>query len=45
MNISTSKQNKKSLELSWKIKLLYDGDCPLCMREVRFLQKKMEAEV
>ncbi|CCQ55741.1 MULTISPECIES: thiol-disulfide oxidoreductase DCC family protein [Crocosphaera] len=40
MNISTSKQNKKSLELSWKIKLLYDGDCPLCMREVRFLQKK-----
>jgi predicted DCC family thiol-disulfide oxidoreductase YuxK len=24
----------------WKIKLLYDGDCPLCMREVNFLQKK-----
>ena len=25
---------------SWKIKLLYDGECPLCMREVRFLQKR-----
>ncbi|PSR17157.1 thiol-disulfide oxidoreductase [filamentous cyanobacterium CCP3] len=24
----------------WKIKLLYDGDCPLCLREVNFLQKK-----
>ncbi len=23
----------------WKIKLLYDGLCPLCMREVTFLQK------
>lgn len=19
---------------NWKIKMLYDGDCPLCMREV-----------
>lgn len=25
---------------TWKIKLLYDGDCPLCMREVRLIQKK-----
>lgn len=25
---------------SWKIKLLYDGDCPLCLREVNFLTKK-----
>jgi predicted DCC family thiol-disulfide oxidoreductase YuxK len=25
---------------SWKINLLYDGDCPLCVREVNFLQKK-----
>ncbi|HAC64174.1 MAG TPA: thiol-disulfide oxidoreductase [Cyanothece sp. UBA12306] len=24
----------------WKIKLLYDGDCPLCLREIRFLQKR-----
>ena len=25
---------------SWKINLLYDGACPLCVREVNFLQKK-----
>jgi predicted DCC family thiol-disulfide oxidoreductase YuxK len=25
---------------TWRIKLLYDGDCPLCLREVNFLQKK-----
>ncbi|QIR37589.1 DUF393 domain-containing protein [Tolypothrix sp. PCC 7910] len=25
---------------SWQIELLYDGDCPLCMREVNFLQKR-----
>jgi predicted DCC family thiol-disulfide oxidoreductase YuxK len=24
----------------WKIKLLYDGECPLCLREVNFLTKK-----
>jgi predicted DCC family thiol-disulfide oxidoreductase YuxK len=24
----------------WKIKLLYDGLCPLCMREVNLLQKR-----
>lgn len=24
----------------WKIKLLYDGNCPLCLREVNFLRKK-----
>lgn len=25
---------------SWQIKLLYDGDCPLCMREVNFLRRR-----
>ena len=25
---------------TWDFKLLYDGECPLCMREVRWLQKK-----
>ncbi|RUR84217.1 thiol-disulfide oxidoreductase DCC family protein [Chlorogloeopsis fritschii PCC 9212] len=25
---------------SWQIKLLYDGECPLCMREVNFLKKR-----
>ena len=24
----------------WDIKLLYDGDCPLCMREVRMLSRR-----
>jgi predicted DCC family thiol-disulfide oxidoreductase YuxK len=24
----------------WKIKLLYDGECPLCLREVNFLTKQ-----
>lgn len=24
----------------WRIKLLYDGDCPLCLREVNFLKRK-----
>ncbi len=33
--ISNSNSNN-----SWKINLLYDGDCPLCLREVNFLQKK-----
>lgn len=27
-------------EPSWQIKLLYDGACPLCLREVNFLQKR-----
>ncbi len=40
MNTSTSNIEQNSLKSSWKVKLLYDGDCPLCMREVRFLQKK-----
>ena len=25
---------------NWKIKLLYDGACPLCVREVNFLKRK-----
>ncbi len=25
---------------SWKIKMLYDGECPLCLREVNFLREK-----
>ena len=25
---------------SWKIELLYDGECPLCVREVNFLKKR-----
>jgi predicted DCC family thiol-disulfide oxidoreductase YuxK len=28
------------METTWKIKLLYDGECPLCVKEVNFLLKK-----
>ncbi|MEL7503957.1 MAG: DUF393 domain-containing protein [Cyanobacteria bacterium J06554_6] len=28
------------MEPTWKIKLLYDGECPLCVREVNFLQRR-----
>lgn len=36
-------QSWKSNEIatpSWQIKLLYDGECPLCVREVNFLRKR-----
>lgn len=25
---------------NWEVKMLYDGDCPLCMREVNMLRKR-----
>jgi predicted DCC family thiol-disulfide oxidoreductase YuxK len=28
---------------AWTFKLLYDGACPLCLREVRFLQRRNHA--
>jgi predicted DCC family thiol-disulfide oxidoreductase YuxK len=28
---------------AWEIKLLYDGDCPLCSREVEFLRRRNRA--
>jgi predicted DCC family thiol-disulfide oxidoreductase YuxK len=46
---SSNTQPHKSVELptvslpekpSWQIKLLYDGECPLCVREVNFLRKR-----
>lgn len=30
----------QSSPTSWQIKLLYDGACPLCVREVNFLRKR-----
>lgn len=27
-------------DLHWQIKLLYDGQCPLCVREVNFLSRR-----
>ena len=38
----TSAQTQSELEsqTTWKIKLLYDGECPLCLREVNFLLRR-----
>ena len=32
--------DRKAAPTSWKVKLLYDGECPLCVREVNFLTKQ-----
>ena len=37
---STANNSNQTLNQNWEIKLLYDGECPLCLREVNFLQKK-----
>ncbi len=39
ISTSTQSTNNRS-KPAWKIKLLYDGQCPLCVREVNFLTKK-----
>ncbi|XP_042497158.1 uncharacterized protein At5g50100, chloroplastic isoform X2 [Macadamia integrifolia] len=36
---ATDGESDKSSQ-SWKIKMLYDGDCPLCMREVNMLRER-----
>ena len=32
--IAPKKEDEEQLSENWKIKMLYDGECPLCMREV-----------
>ena len=32
--------NSPAENKNWQIKLLYDGDCPLCVREVNFLRRQ-----
>ena len=39
-SISPSLDSPSLAIAPWKIKLLYDGACPLCMREVNFLRKR-----
>jgi len=34
--ISKKEEEGEQSPKDWKIKMLYDGDCPLCMREVPF---------
>lgn len=36
----TDSNDRPSAKPNWKIKLLYDGECPLCVREVNFLTEK-----
>lgn len=38
--VSSNKENGERSPQSWKIKMLYDGDCPLCMREVNMLRER-----
>ena len=35
-----SQSTAEGLQGNWDIKMLYDGDCPLCMREVNMLRKR-----
>lgn len=37
---SASAQGTAATTPSWEIRMLYDGACPLCMREVEFLMKR-----
>ena len=39
-SVSSELEKSSSNNHDWKIKLLYDGECPLCVREVNFLTKK-----
>ncbi|KAJ8747993.1 hypothetical protein K2173_012981 [Erythroxylum novogranatense] len=38
--ITKKKESEGNLPENWKIKMLYDGDCPLCMREVNMLRER-----
>jgi predicted DCC family thiol-disulfide oxidoreductase YuxK len=38
--MSLTQQSLSQKTTSWQIKLLYDGQCPLCVREVNFLKKR-----
>lgn len=33
-NSPLSKETGEGSSDNWKVKMLYDGECPLCMREV-----------
>ncbi|KAK9278050.1 hypothetical protein L1049_027608 [Liquidambar formosana] len=38
--ITSNKEDKEQSSQNWRIKMLYDGDCPLCMREVDMLRER-----
>ncbi|PSC73939.1 thiol-disulfide oxidoreductase [Micractinium conductrix] len=37
---ASSSSSSSNSQPSWRIEMLYDGDCPLCMREVEMLQRR-----
>ncbi|XP_061369643.1 uncharacterized protein At5g50100, chloroplastic [Gastrolobium bilobum] len=39
----SKKEGEEQFSRDWKIKMLYDGDCPLCMREVNMLRERNES--
>ena len=42
-SLAAMRASSSSVDLShtkWDIKVLYDGDCPLCMQEIDFLRKR-----
>lgn len=39
-DLATAAADIRSETPTWKIKLLYDSECPLCMREVNFLKRR-----
>uniref|UniRef100_A0A2P2IRW2 Uncharacterized protein MANES_14G069600 n=1 Tax=Rhizophora mucronata TaxID=61149 RepID=A0A2P2IRW2_RHIMU len=38
--IASKKEEEGKSSQDWRIKMLYDGDCPLCMREVNMLRER-----
>jgi predicted DCC family thiol-disulfide oxidoreductase YuxK len=42
---TAAKPSSAAAAIPWKVNLLYDSDCPLCLKEVRFLQKRDTAGV
>ncbi|KAL3512923.1 hypothetical protein ACH5RR_025640 [Cinchona calisaya] len=38
--VVSKEENEEQSSKNWKIKMLYDGECPLCMREVDMLRER-----
>nr|POE54640.1 uncharacterized protein, mitochondrial [Quercus suber] len=38
--LTPKKEDEEQSPQNWIIKMLYDGDCPLCMREVNMLRER-----
>ncbi|KAK6153331.1 hypothetical protein DH2020_012970 [Rehmannia glutinosa] len=40
--LASNKGTQEESSENWKIKMLYDGECPLCMKEVNMLRERNE---